>query len=427
LGLLLGGILLGAATDSLVQAVSQVAALEFAGSVSASADEGSALMVAYGAGKVFGLIMAAPLILAVGMRRALTLLLVGQILCNLALAWQSTLPGALPGALPAALVGRAVQGLLGGGVMAGAYAALVGLVPKQHHAVAQGLWGTVTLMLPAVFAALGGSLTDASHWQHAMLVSVPLGLGALAALRRALPPGHWPGSGLWAASGLATLLWALVCALGQFVAIMGTRYNWDDVWWMGPVIVGFGAALALLLVLEWPKQALLHRGPLARPEFAFACLTSLVSGYGLTATAMLAPLYVRRLFGFAAQDAGVLQLPSVVPIGLALGVSVVATQRNWLSASQLIVLGMAMFLASLGLWSQATSQVDMGFVATVVALRGGALGLMAVPTARLAFARLDDLHAVYAAGYYQSARQWGGALATLTVTWRLAETQSRFH
>jgi DHA2 family multidrug resistance protein len=208
---------------------------------------------------------------------------------------------------------------------------------------------------------------------------------------------------------------------------MGTRYNWDDVWWMGPVIVGFGAALALLLVLEWPKQALLHRGPLARPEFAFACLTSLVSGYGLTATAMLAPLYVRRLFGFAAQDAGVLQLPSVVPIGLALGVSVVATQRNWLSATQLIVLGMAMFLASLGLWSQATSQVDMGFVATVVALRGGALGLMAVPTARLAFARLDDLHAVYAAGYYQSARQWGGALATLTVTWRLAETQSRFH
>jgi len=49
-----------------------------------------------------------------------------------------------------------------------------------------------------------------------------------------------------------------------------------------------------------------------------------------------------------------------------------------------------------------------------------------VPSARLAFARLHEREALYAAGYFQAARQWGGALATLSITWRLAERTARF-
>lgn len=425
-GWLGAALLLAAATDAIPQALGQVAALEFAGSVSGSVDEAGAMAVGYASAKVFGLMLAPLMVARMGVKKALLNAVWGQVVCSLALA-------AMPGlALTFAL--RALQGLLGGVTTAASFGALVAMYPKEHHALAQGLWGVTTLVIPTVCAAAGGALTDWGHWQQAMLQVAPVGALAAVLLARWLPPRApdfaapvpatpWP----WASLGL----WAVVCALSQLLVVQGTRFNWTDVSWLSPVLCTLAAAAGALVMLQWrgPKnsaQAFFNGQPFAYGEFTFACATALISGYGATATAMLAPMYVRRLFGFSALDAGWMQLPSLAPMAFALVMSAVCSHKQWLSAMQMILVGMVLFLASLWLWSQATWQVDLHFVAYVVALRGAGLGIMAVPTARIAFARQNGLHAYFAAGYYQSARQWGGALATLTITWRLAETQARF-
>lgn len=419
---LLVALLLAAATDALPQALGQVAALEVAGSLSASADEGSFFALSYAVGKLIGLGLAPVAVSRLGMGTALRAAVYGEMACCALLASGI--------GLDAALLVRLLQGLFGGAITAGAYGALVAMVPKQHHAVAQGAWGCVTLVMPAVFSALTGALTDAANWHRAMLLPVFVGLLAVYSLGRALrgrPSYMTQEAG--AIDGFGLLLFGGICAAAQFLANMGTRYNWGDRPWMWPLCWGLGLSAALFTLRQLcvaPKKRLVHAGAFALPEFAFACATSTLSGYAATATAMLAPMYVRRLFGFAAQDAGVLQLPSLLPIVAALAIGVLATRYNWLSAMQLIVTGLLLFLGSLWLWAQATWQVDLTFVALVMALRGAALGLMAVPTARIAFARLEGTGAVWAAGHYQFARQWGGLLATLSVTWRLAETQARF-
>lgn len=73
---------------------------------------------------------------------------------------------------------------------------------------------------------------------------------------------------------------------------------------------------------------------------------------------------------------------------------------------------MTLFAATLVLWSNATWQVDAAFLARIMAMRGFAFGLMAVPTAVLAFGRLEGAGAMHGIGLYQTLRQAGTPYAT---------------
>ena len=79
------------------------------------------------------------------------------------------------------IVGRCVQGVAGGCVIAGAIELLAR--SRGTHSDAARTWGTAGLVGIAVGPAVGGLLTQLISWQAIFLVQVPVALAAVAAIR----------------------------------------------------------------------------------------------------------------------------------------------------------------------------------------------------------------------------------------------------
>jgi DHA2 family multidrug resistance protein len=418
---LMAGIIFAASTDTVNSTLAQVAAPEITGNLAASMDEGAWVTMVYTMGRLFALLAAGRLIERVGLYRTL----VACMGANMGLCATVLLGPGLWGVV----LCRALQGLAGGAVTVAATAALILGIPRAQHAYAQAGWGVTTMLGPSLLAYLCGAASDAYGWRLAALWQVALALAAMACLWRTLgqrEPAFVAQGGNDTVGGL---LWGVVVITSQFVAARGTRYNWTDVDWMLPLVAAAGVACFAFVL--WHRRVssgprLVDTTALQRPEFNFACMTAIASSYGSTASAMLLPLYARGLFGLASADVGVLQLWAVVPTAAGLVLSATATARRWFPAVVLIYTGMALFGGTLVLWSNATWQVDVAFLARVMAIRGFAFGLMAVPTAVVAFSHLQGAGAVHGIGIYQAMRQAGASFATVSLTWRLAETKARF-
>lgn len=418
---LMVGIVLAALTDTVNSTLSQVAGPEATGSLSASADEGAWFGMIYTMGRLFAFLACGRVIEKYGSYRVL---IGGMGLCMGLSSIMLMGPG-----LWGVLICRALQGIAGGSVTVAAMTALVLAVPRAQHAWAQGAWGVTTMLGPSLLAYLCGSVTDAYGWRAAGMWQVVIGTLAMLCLSQTLGQREPAFASQERADWAGMLMWATAVVTSQFIVARGTRYNWSDVGWMLPLV--WLCAVSCAALLMWHRfrafgPKLTNTAALRRPEFVFACVTGVASSYGSTATAMLLPLYARSLFGFAAADLGAVQLAAVVSTGIGLAFGAATTARRTFSAVYLIYAGMFLFGATLLLWSNATWQVDDVFMARIMAMRGLAFGLMAVPTAVLAFARLFDTGAIHAIGLYQTTRQLGASFATLSLTWRLAETKARF-
>jgi EmrB/QacA subfamily drug resistance transporter len=113
-------------------------------------------------------------------------------------------------------VGRGVQGLGGGLVLATAIPLIANAYTGARRAAAIGAWAATVGLAVAVGPLVGGLLTDGLGWRWIFLVNVPLGMAALAVVRPAIAESFGPqrpldplGIGLLTA-GLAALIFATV-------------------------------------------------------------------------------------------------------------------------------------------------------------------------------------------------------------------------
>jgi DHA2 family multidrug resistance protein len=417
------GLVLAGLADAMNAAAASVAAPELAGHLSASADEAGWLGVTYTAGRMFAFLVAPYLIQRFGLYASLAGslgLLIGQ---SAVLMGEPT--------LPLGFVCRAVQGLAGGCVTVTALAAMLLGVPRIYHGWAQAALGITTQLGPALGAVLTGAISDTYGWRMGFAWDVPFAGVALLCLTCTLRHQQKALGQPPKLDGTSLMLWGIGVLGSQFIVARGVRYNWDDVTWLLPLVALSVLCLLGLAAWTWAGHRrklprLVSAAPLYRREFIFACFTALLSSYGSTGSAMLLPLYSRNIFGFASADVGALQLVSVGAILIGLFLSAACAQWRLFPPTWAIYGGMALFAGSLVLWSNATWQIDSEFLQEVMALRGLGFGLMTVPTAVVAFSRLDGVNLVYAAGIFQAARQLGTSIATLSLNWRLAEAKARF-
>lgn len=120
---------------------------------------------------------------------------------------------------------RAAQGLGAAVMMALSIAFVSETVPREKIGVSMGLLGTMSAIGTALGPSLGGLLTSAIGWRAIFLVNVPVGIVALALLRRYLPGGSaasavagrldLAGTGLLAAT-LSAYAFAMTAGRGTF-------------------------------------------------------------------------------------------------------------------------------------------------------------------------------------------------------------------
>ena len=287
------------------------------------------------------------------------------------------------------IVFRAVQGVGAGGLMALTFAVVGDVVSPRERGRYIGLLAGTWAFASVIGPFIGGFIVDNLSWRWVFLVNLPIGAAALAVTSSVL---HLPAvrrphridveGALLLTAGVSSLLLALVWG--------GVEHPWPS-----PVIVGLGAAGAVLLAafVLWESRAAEPILPLrlfGDPIFTVGSTLGFLTGCGLFGSVIFLPLFLQVVTGVSALGSGLLLLPLTAgvvtgSVGSGRIISRTGRYRGWpagglacASAGMALLTLMraetppalsALFMIVLGLGVGATMQVTLLVVQNSVAHR----------------------------------------------------------
>ncbi|MFE3258142.1 MFS transporter [Nocardia sp. NPDC059091] len=280
----------------------------------------------------------------------------------------------------------------------------------------------VTMGLAAVFGQLiGGALIQADMfglgWRTIYWINVPVGLMALALLRRLVSESRGNAGTRLDPYGVDLILAALVALL--LPLIQGRAQGWPLWTWMS-----LAAAAVLLGVFTWYQRRLAARGaaPLVDPNlfrdrsFTVGVVLSLAYQMTMGPFFLFLALYLQHGRGMTPLASGVLFLSIGGPYMLT---SAVAERLAARLGRQVISLGAMLQGAGFVLLASAAERAD-GHVALEwlmpgLVIAGAGMGLALVPVPGIVLAGVAPEHAAAAGGVLATAQQVGGALGIAVV------------
>ncbi|GAA3137619.1 DHA2 family efflux MFS transporter permease subunit [Planomonospora alba] len=273
------------------------------------------------------------------------------------------------------LAGRAVQGV-GAALVVPAELALLATVFTEPAAYrrAFGVWSAMAAAGAGSGVALGGILTETAGWPWIFLINVPIGLAALAATPRLLPPDR-PGAGRPRAAGPHLDVAGALTGTGSLLAVVLVASELPVRGWDAPTVTAAvtGAALAVAFWARQPRhpQPILPPALLRQREMRAGTVANALVGASHVPAFVLLSLMLQDVLGYSALAAGF----AVLPIA-AVNMVTARTVVPWAAGR----FGMrAVLAAGMGL-------LALGLTGYAVLLRPGAGFLTAVLPPGLVFA-----------------------------------------
>ncbi|MBU3063021.1 MFS transporter [Nocardia sp. NEAU-G5] len=280
----------------------------------------------------------------------------------------------------------------------------------------------LTMGLAAVFGQLiGGALIQADlfglGWRTIYWINVPVGVIALAVLRRSVPESRGNAGTRLDPYGVGLILAALVALV--LPLIQGRTQGWPLWTWLS-----LATAAVLLGVFAWYQRRLAARGaaPLVDPTLfrdrAFSVGVVLSLAYQMTMGSffLFLALYLQQGRGMTPLSSGALFLSIGGPYMLT---SSVAERLAARLGRQVIALGAMMQGAGLVLLAvaaeRAGGQVALEWLLPGLVIAGAGMGLALVPVPGVVLAGVAPEHAAAAGGVLATAQQVGGALGIAVV------------
>jgi EmrB/QacA subfamily drug resistance transporter len=329
---------------------------------------------------------------------------------------------ALAQTMPQLIGWRVLQGIGGGGLISVAQATIADVIPLRERGRYQGYISGVWALASLAGPVIGGYLTNYLSWHWIFWINLPVGLVALAVIRRSLrslPAGHarlnidYTGALLFAV-GLTALLIAIT-RVGQGVPLAD------------PVNLSLLAgSVAILLAFGWYENRIAEPIiPLAmfrNRTVAICCATLFLAFFQMISMSVLLPLRLQLIGGVAPDHAALRLLPMTlfVPCGaymagrlmsrtgrykslqvggaIATSLAIVALaftepHHVWLMALVMCVLGLGIgFQLPTGLVATQNavppSQVGLATALTAFSrMLGGAVGVAVLTSILIAFLR----------------------------------------
>src|SRR3954470_23358343 len=296
---------------------------------------------------------------------ALSLFLVASAACGLAQSLEQL------------IVARGIQGLAAGGLMALAMASVGDLVSPRERARWQGRIATVFAGAAVAGPLIGGLLVEHASWRWGFYVNLPLGLVALAGLRRYLPAGRpeaaprpldVTGAALLAVASAAALL---VLSWG------GGTLAWDSAGLLGLAALAVATGTAFAVRERRAADPVVPLALLATPTVRVAAAGLFLVTAALFSVIVFIPVLLQVSAGLSPTAAGVLLATTTIGMTAAttlagrrfartgrlrrlpvLGASVMAGSLTGLglaapaASPALVVIGLVVFGMGFGLTSQ---------------------------------------------------------------------------
>src|SRR5712691_11773567 len=271
------------------------------------------------------------------------------------------------------VIGRAVQGLGGGGLMILSDTIVADVVPARRRGRYMGLIGAVMVLASIAGPLVGGWFTDGPGWRWGLWINIPLGLLALlsAAVFMRLPKVNAQKLRMdWAGMGLLTV--ALTC-LVLVTTWGGATYAWGSAQIVSLIVV---TVVAVSLNDHGERRAAEPVMPLALfkdRNFNLTTIGGLVIAVAMFSVDGYLPTYLQMVTGVTAIQSGLLLLPMLIALmaaSIVAGELVTRTGRyKWLP-----ITGAAIVAASLLLLSTLTPATPIWLICTYIGIMGVGLG-----------------------------------------------------
>lgn len=270
------------------------------------------------------------------------------------------------------IVGRALQGLGGGGLMVLSQSTISDLVPVAKRARYMALIGATFGLSSILGPLLGGYFTDGIGWRWAFWINLPLGVVAftLAALFLRIPVEKVKAQ--FDLLGTATMIVA-VSSLVLFTSWGGTQYDWDS-----PIIMGLIATFVVftalfILVENKVAEPLIPLKFFKDRNFSLAAIGGLLIGVVMFGALAYLPTYLQIVNGLGATNSGLLLLPMMAGlIVMSLVSGQIVTRTGDYKVLPLV--GFGLIAISMFLFSTLTPDVPLWQTSIYMVILGSGIG-----------------------------------------------------
>ena len=307
------------------------------------------------------------------------------------------------------IVFRGVQGL-GAALIAPAALSIITttFAEGQERTKAMGVWAAIAVGGGAVGLVLGGVLTDWLSWPWIFFVNVPVGIAVFVAAWRYVPESkdeHAHKS--FDLAGAVTVTTGLIALV--YGIVKAQEKGWTSLHSGGFFTLAF-LLLAAFVVIERRSQEPLVRLSIFRvPTVRAANVTMFLVAAGLFAMFFFNTLYLQRVLGYTALEAGLAFLPFTAGIIVGAGLSQRLVLK--LGAREVPLIGMPMAIVGLLLFTRL--EPGGSYVTDLlpgILLASIGMGLTFVPITLIATSGIPGDDAGLASGLYNTSQQIGGAL-----------------
>jgi MFS transporter, DHA2 family, multidrug resistance protein len=306
---------------------------------------------------------------------------------------------------------RVIQGLAGGGLQPSSQGVLLDAFPVEKQGTAMTLFALAALLAPVVGPTLGGWITDNYSWRWVFYINVPVGILAFAACHWTVhDPDYLTAKRAeerrqpspFDTIGLSLLVTTVVC--WEVMLSKGEEWNWlGDVFWrVQTLAILFVFALAGLILWEMRhKNPVVNFRPLLERNFSACCLIIFVAYAVLYGASTSLPGLLQSLFGYNAEQSGLVMSPAGIfsvltlpVVGFVLGRQ---TDARWVILAGVLVMAAGNYWMSLlnlyispdqVVWPRVVLIVGLSicfapanvaaYLYTPIALRGAAVGLLSL-------------------------------------------------
>ncbi|MGV8876390.1 MAG: MDR family MFS transporter [Rhodoglobus sp.] len=272
------------------------------------------------------------------------------------------------------IVGRAVQGLGGGGLMILSQAIIADVVPARERGRYMGAIGGVFALASVAGPLLGGWFTESIGWRWAFWMNLPLGaLAILAAVTLLKLPKHTNRKPTIDVAGMV-LLAVTSTAIVLVTTWGGTQYDWDSLVIIGLIALAIVAGFSFVMVERSASEPIMPLHMFKERNFVLTTTSGLITGIAMFGALAYMPTYLQMVTGVNATQAGFLMIPMMGGLLLSsvtAGQLVSRTGRyKWLpiTGSILVALG-------LSLLSTMTPALPIWILCSYLAIMGLGLGM----------------------------------------------------
>lgn len=335
-------------------------------------------------------------------RRTIMLLAIGIFIAG-------SLMCALASSIWILVIGRALQGIGGGGLIPIAQTIIADMLTPRERPIAQSYTSVVFVSASILGPVLGGVLTDHLHWSFIFWINLPLGAAALVMTSRALRrlPRHdrphrldIPGVTLMVAAAVALLLaldWG------------GTHYRWMS-WQITALLAGSVVLWALFAArLLTAREPFIPIGILGgRVTGAITCAAFFSVGT-IIGVAIYVPLYFQVVLGASASVSGLALIVFMggATFGSLLTGRLIVRLTHYMRVP---IVGLIIGIATLGSLAVDPGGLSFGAFTLLLGVLGAALGPM-YPTSTIVMQNAVKLHQLgTATGALNFFRLLGGAI-----------------